>query len=212
MQKNFALHASNIKKALQTYTTTTSELLQTPGNKTKDTTPRLHGQRFRMSHLKNAVSTGHHWKQVFGRRMIAMSLLDSSNICTNDNQVDQNAAECVDERAALANLIANLTLDTEENKTLKQLKKANASLTQELKSAKLNLDETNRENDLLTGSRDQISTQITLQDTLQSTPKSVSWPKASPTQASYGIERSSILTSITTPYYSKKEVVTGYLS
>ncbi|GJT81508.1 hypothetical protein Tco_1055850 [Tanacetum coccineum] len=34
-----------------------------------------------------------------------------------DNQVDQNAAECVDERAALANLIANLTLDTEENKT-----------------------------------------------------------------------------------------------
>ncbi|GJU89129.1 hypothetical protein Tco_1301552 [Tanacetum coccineum] len=59
---------------------------------------------------------------------------DSSNICTNDNQVDQNAAECVDERAALANLIANLTHDTEENKTIqKQLKKANASLTQELK-------------------------------------------------------------------------------
>ncbi|GKD59144.1 hypothetical protein Tco_1296653 [Tanacetum coccineum] len=27
---------------------------------------------------------------------------DSSNICTNDNQVYQNAAECVDERAALA--------------------------------------------------------------------------------------------------------------
>ncbi|GKG04275.1 hypothetical protein Tco_0314662, partial [Tanacetum coccineum] len=51
---------------------------------------------------------------------------DSSNICTNDNQVDKNAAECVDERAALANLIANLTLDTEENKTvIKQLKKAN---------------------------------------------------------------------------------------
>ncbi|GJU30717.1 hypothetical protein Tco_1174306 [Tanacetum coccineum] len=39
---------------------------------------------------------------------------DSSNICNNDNQVDQNAAECVDERAALANLIANLTLDTRE--------------------------------------------------------------------------------------------------
>ncbi|GKG37313.1 hypothetical protein Tco_0447486, partial [Tanacetum coccineum] len=50
---------------------------------------------------------------------------DSSNICTNDNQVDQNATEYVDERAALANLIANLTLDNEENKTiLKQLKKA----------------------------------------------------------------------------------------
>ncbi|GJU24939.1 retrovirus-related pol polyprotein from transposon TNT 1-94 [Tanacetum coccineum] len=66
---------------------------------------------------------------------------DSSNICTNDNQVDQNAAECVDERVALA----NLTLDTEENKTiLKQLKKANASLTQELEKCKTNLDETNK--------------------------------------------------------------------
>ncbi|GJV49515.1 retrovirus-related pol polyprotein from transposon TNT 1-94, partial [Tanacetum coccineum] len=74
------------------------------------------------------------------RRMIAESTPDSSNICTNDNQVDQNAAECVDERAALA----NLTLDTEENKTiLKQLKKANASLTQELEKCKTNLDETN---------------------------------------------------------------------
>ncbi|GKE88836.1 hypothetical protein Tco_1566311, partial [Tanacetum coccineum] len=68
---------------------------------------------------------------------------DSSNICTNDNQVDQNAAECVDERDALANLIANLTLDTEENKmALKQLKKANASLTQELKECKNKPDET----------------------------------------------------------------------
>ncbi|GJW72899.1 hypothetical protein Tco_0132269 [Tanacetum coccineum] len=65
---------------------------------------------------------------------------DSSNICTNDNQVDQNVAECVDERVALA----NLNLDTEENKTiLKQLKKANASLTQELEKCKTNLDETN---------------------------------------------------------------------
>ncbi|GKG02712.1 hypothetical protein Tco_0310348, partial [Tanacetum coccineum] len=69
---------------------------------------------------------------------------NSSNICTNDKQVDQNAAECVDERAALANLITNLTLDTEENKTvLKQLKKANASLTLELEKCKTNLDETN---------------------------------------------------------------------
>ncbi|GJT05413.1 gag-pol polyprotein [Tanacetum coccineum] len=55
---------------------------------------------------------------------------DSSNICNNDNHVDQSATECDDESAALANLIANLTLDIEENKTiLKQLKKANASLT-----------------------------------------------------------------------------------
>ncbi|GKF93226.1 hypothetical protein Tco_0279945, partial [Tanacetum coccineum] len=32
---------------------------------------------------------------------------DSPDMCNNDNQVDQNAVECVDERAALANLIAN---------------------------------------------------------------------------------------------------------
>ncbi|GJW02596.1 integrase, catalytic region, zinc finger, CCHC-type containing protein [Tanacetum coccineum] len=70
---------------------------------------------------------------------------DSSNISNNDNQVDQNAAECTDEHAALANLIANLTLDTKENKTiLKQLKKANASLNQELKECRNNLDETGR--------------------------------------------------------------------
>ncbi|GJW12310.1 retrovirus-related pol polyprotein from transposon TNT 1-94, partial [Tanacetum coccineum] len=76
---------------------------------------------------------------------------DSSNICTNDNQVDQNAAECVDERVALA----NLTLDTEENKTvLKQLKKANASLTQELKECKTNLDESSRALGEATSSRD----------------------------------------------------------
>ncbi|GJR10640.1 hypothetical protein Tco_0793292 [Tanacetum coccineum] len=61
---------------------------------------------------------------------------------------DQNAKECDNERAALANLIANLTLDTEENKKiLKQLKKANASLTQELKECKSNLEESNTTRD-----------------------------------------------------------------
>nr|GEY27665.1 hypothetical protein [Tanacetum cinerariifolium] len=60
-------------------------------------------------------------------------------------ETDQNAA---DERAALANLIANLTLDSEENKKiLKQLKKANASLTQELKECKSNLVESNTTRD-----------------------------------------------------------------
>ncbi|GJT07862.1 gag-pol polyprotein [Tanacetum coccineum] len=41
---------------------------------------------------------------------------DSLNMCNNDNQVDQNDAECIDERATLANLIKNLTLDTGQNK------------------------------------------------------------------------------------------------
>ncbi|GJU59568.1 retrovirus-related pol polyprotein from transposon TNT 1-94 [Tanacetum coccineum] len=71
---------------------------------------------------------------------------DENNVFTNERQhSENNTVECDDERAALANLIANLTLDTEENKTiLKQLKKANASLTQELEECKTNLDETSR--------------------------------------------------------------------
>ncbi|GKC01891.1 hypothetical protein Tco_0993501 [Tanacetum coccineum] len=70
---------------------------------------------------------------------------DENNVFANERQhSEKNSAECVDKRDALANLIANLTLDTEENKTiLKQLKKANASLTQELEKCKTNLDETN---------------------------------------------------------------------
>ncbi|GJW05220.1 hypothetical protein Tco_1564076 [Tanacetum coccineum] len=68
------------------------------------------------------------------------------NMFSNERQhSEKHAAECADERAALANLIANLSLDTEENKTiLKQLKKANASLTQELEKCNTNLDETSR--------------------------------------------------------------------
>ncbi|GKD88911.1 retrovirus-related pol polyprotein from transposon TNT 1-94 [Tanacetum coccineum] len=70
---------------------------------------------------------------------------DSPDMCDNEIQTDQNAE---DERVALANLIENLTLDTEENKNiLKQLKKANASLTQELKECKSNLEESNTTRD-----------------------------------------------------------------
>ncbi|GKG29052.1 hypothetical protein Tco_0416417, partial [Tanacetum coccineum] len=65
---------------------------------------------------------------------------DSPNICDNDIQTDQNAK---DERVALANLIANLKLNIDENKKIqKQLKKANASLTQESKECKSTLAET----------------------------------------------------------------------
>ncbi|GJZ65180.1 hypothetical protein Tco_0621876 [Tanacetum coccineum] len=70
---------------------------------------------------------------------------DSQDMCDNDIQNDQNVVECDDERVALANLIANLKLDVDENKKIqKQLKKANASLTQELKECKSTLAETSR--------------------------------------------------------------------
>nr|GEZ06019.1 hypothetical protein [Tanacetum cinerariifolium] len=59
---------------------------------------------------------------------------DSSNMCEHDIQTDQNAE---DERNALANLIANLKLDVDENKKIqKQLKKENTSLAYELEQCK----------------------------------------------------------------------------
>nr|GEU95718.1 hypothetical protein [Tanacetum cinerariifolium] len=70
---------------------------------------------------------------------------DSPNMCDNDIQTDQNAKECDDERVALANLIANLKHDVNENKKIQmQLKKANASLAHELKECKSILVETSR--------------------------------------------------------------------
>ncbi|GJS24381.1 hypothetical protein Tco_0453013 [Tanacetum coccineum] len=70
---------------------------------------------------------------------------DSPDMCDNDIQDDQNDVECDNERAALANLIANLKLDVDDNKKIqKQLKKANATLTQELTECKSILAETSR--------------------------------------------------------------------
>nr|GEV43633.1 integrase, catalytic region, zinc finger, CCHC-type, peptidase aspartic, catalytic [Tanacetum cinerariifolium]GEV43991.1 integrase, catalytic region, zinc finger, CCHC-type, peptidase aspartic, catalytic [Tanacetum cinerariifolium] len=70
---------------------------------------------------------------------------DSPNMCDNDIHNDQNTVECEDERVALANLIANLKLDVDENKKIqKQLKKENTSLNQELKECKYTLARTSR--------------------------------------------------------------------
>ncbi|GJR53288.1 hypothetical protein Tco_1403809 [Tanacetum coccineum] len=70
---------------------------------------------------------------------------DTPDMCDNDIQNDQNAVECDDECVALANLIAYLKLDVDENKKIqKQLKKANTSLTQELTECKSILAETSR--------------------------------------------------------------------
>nr|GEX96462.1 integrase, catalytic region, zinc finger, CCHC-type, peptidase aspartic, catalytic [Tanacetum cinerariifolium] len=58
---------------------------------------------------------------------------------------EQNDVESDDERIALANLIANLKLDVDENKKIqKQLKKANTTLAQELKECKAILAETSK--------------------------------------------------------------------
>nr|GEV43746.1 hypothetical protein [Tanacetum cinerariifolium] len=70
---------------------------------------------------------------------------DSLDMCDNDIQNDKNNVECDDERVALANLIANLKLDVDENKKIqRQLKKANTTLAQELKECKTILAETSK--------------------------------------------------------------------
>ncbi|GKC19749.1 hypothetical protein Tco_1021899 [Tanacetum coccineum] len=54
---------------------------------------------------------------------------DSSYMCDNEGQADQNAKNTKDERVFLASLIANLKLDIDENKkSQKQLKKVNTEL------------------------------------------------------------------------------------
>ncbi|GJZ12737.1 hypothetical protein Tco_0547967 [Tanacetum coccineum] len=81
---------------------------------------------------------------------------------------DQNDVECDNERAALANLIANLKLDVDDNKKIqKQLKKANATLTQELTDG----------NDLLSGNRGSDLYYQSLQETTSSTPICLLWQK-----------------------------------
>nr|GEV13225.1 retrovirus-related Pol polyprotein from transposon TNT 1-94 [Tanacetum cinerariifolium] len=70
---------------------------------------------------------------------------DSPDICDDDIQNDQNNVESDDERVVLANLIANLKLDVDENKKIqKQLKKANTTLAQELKECKTVLAKTSK--------------------------------------------------------------------
>nr|GEZ90325.1 hypothetical protein [Tanacetum cinerariifolium] len=68
---------------------------------------------------------------------------DLPDMCEDDIQNKENDVESDDEHVALANLIANLKLDVDENKKIqKQLKKANTSLAQELRECKAILAET----------------------------------------------------------------------
>nr|GEW94937.1 retrovirus-related Pol polyprotein from transposon TNT 1-94 [Tanacetum cinerariifolium] len=70
---------------------------------------------------------------------------DSPDMCEDDIQNDQNYVASDDERVMLANLIANLKLDVDENKKIqKQLKKANTTLAQELTECKVVLTETSK--------------------------------------------------------------------
>nr|GFC72317.1 hypothetical protein [Tanacetum cinerariifolium] len=70
---------------------------------------------------------------------------DLPDMCDDDIQNDQNDVESDDERVVLANLIASLKLDVDENKRIqKELKNANTKLAQELKECKTILVETSK--------------------------------------------------------------------
>ncbi|GJT58977.1 hypothetical protein Tco_1002510 [Tanacetum coccineum] len=67
---------------------------------------------------------------------------DSSDMCNNEFKDDQNADDHEDERVVLADLIANLKCDIDENKMIqKQLRNANTSLAYELEKCKSALEE-----------------------------------------------------------------------
>nr|GEU88088.1 hypothetical protein [Tanacetum cinerariifolium] len=70
---------------------------------------------------------------------------DLPDMCQDDIQNEQNDVDSDDEHVALANLIANLKIDVDENKKIqKQLKKANTTLAQELKECNTILAETSK--------------------------------------------------------------------
>ncbi|GJW93459.1 hypothetical protein Tco_0173131 [Tanacetum coccineum] len=70
---------------------------------------------------------------------------DSLDMCNKEIKGDQYVDDHEDERVVLANSIANLKLDIDENKKIqKQLRNTNTSLTHELKECKSILNESNR--------------------------------------------------------------------
>nr|GEU66105.1 hypothetical protein [Tanacetum cinerariifolium] len=67
---------------------------------------------------------------------------NSSDMCNNEFNDDQNVDDHEDEHVVLANLIANLKLIIDENKKIqKQLRNANTSLSHELQECKSALEE-----------------------------------------------------------------------
>ncbi|GJR90674.1 retrovirus-related pol polyprotein from transposon TNT 1-94 [Tanacetum coccineum] len=172
MQKNLALIAKHFKKLYNLPTTTQTS--SNTRNKNVDTNPRYKNDnqtgQFGNQRVVNVVgareTVGGPVVQQSGiqcfncKDMVALRLRNVKAKRVKDPLIiherdvvvvkqaekdDQNDVECDDERVALANLIANLKLDVDENKKIqKQLKKANATLTQELTECKSILAETSR--------------------------------------------------------------------
>nr|GEX16783.1 hypothetical protein [Tanacetum cinerariifolium] len=160
MQKNLALIAKYFKKI---YKPTNNNLRTSLNSKNKnvDTTPRYknddHSGQFGTQRTVNVVGTREkltdmdeevdeqeleaHYSYMANIQEVPNTGTDSEPL----EQSDQNDVESDDERVMLANLIANLKLDVDENKKIqKQLKKANTTLAQELKECTVVLAETSK--------------------------------------------------------------------
>ncbi|GJU75288.1 hypothetical protein Tco_1272358 [Tanacetum coccineum] len=109
------------------------------------------------SGLKTTVSLE---EMMMGKQAEQVTCKDSevspAESCSIDTPLEQDTYVFEEKDDSDANLIAILTLEYRGKKTngLKQLKKANASLTQELEECKTNLDETSRALGEATSSRD----------------------------------------------------------
>nr|GFC10156.1 hypothetical protein [Tanacetum cinerariifolium] len=111
-----------------------------------------------LEHVKNEAGYNvfandlQHFEQSESVSNICLVETDDSNVipgspdmCNDDIHNEQNDVESDDEHVALANFIANLKLDVDENKKIQnQLKKANTTLSQELKECKTILVETSK--------------------------------------------------------------------
>nr|GEZ51744.1 hypothetical protein [Tanacetum cinerariifolium] len=129
IQKNLALTAKYFKKI---YKPTNNNLRTSSNSKNKnvDTTLR------RPKRVKD--SAYHKEKMLLCKQANNTCLVetndsnvipDSPDMCEDDIQNEQNDVKSNDEHVALANLIANLKLDVDENKKIqKQLKKENTTL------------------------------------------------------------------------------------
>ncbi|GKA29742.1 hypothetical protein Tco_0715987 [Tanacetum coccineum] len=168
MQKNLAVIAKYFKK-LYKHTNNNLRTSSNTRNKNVDTTPRYkndnQSRQFRNQRTMTVVGARDIVEQsdwladtdeeideqeleAHYSYMAKIQEVPNADLGTDSEpleQNNQNVVECDDERVALANLIANLKLDVDENKKIqKQLKKANASLTQELTECKSILVETSR--------------------------------------------------------------------
>nr|GEZ70953.1 hypothetical protein [Tanacetum cinerariifolium] len=151
MQKNLALIAKYFKKI---YKPTNNNLRTSSNSKNKnvDTTLREFGHFTKECRKPKRVKDSAYHKEkmlLFDEQeleahysyMAKIQEVPTADLCTDSEPVEQSD----DERVVLANLIANLKLDVDENKkTQKQLKKANTTLSQELKECKAILAETSK--------------------------------------------------------------------